>query len=45
MLAHLAADGWKARTLITEIALSLPFRAKRNPLVTPPAAAAPLTAK
>jgi hypothetical protein len=45
VLAHLAADGWKARTLITEIALSLPFRAKRNPLVTPPAAAAPLTAK
>ncbi|MBA3937866.1 MAG: DUF1592 domain-containing protein [Planctomycetes bacterium] len=45
ILTHLAADGWKARTLVTEIALSLPFRAKRNPLIKPAAPSAPLTAK
>jgi hypothetical protein len=42
---HLAAAGWKARRVNTEIALSLPFRAKRNSLVRPPASSAPLTAK
>jgi hypothetical protein len=39
IVKHLAADGWKAQTLVSEIALSLPFRFKRNPTVAPVASA------
>jgi hypothetical protein len=35
IVAHLAADHWRAQTLITEVALSLPFRFKRNPTIAP----------
>lgn len=35
IVKNLAAAEWKAQSLITEIALSLPFRWKRNPTVAP----------
>jgi len=38
IVATLAADQWRAQTLVREIALSLPFRFKRNPDVAPAAA-------
>jgi hypothetical protein len=41
---NLAADGFKAQTLIREVALSLPFRYRRNPTAAPVASAtAPTT--
>ena len=35
IVKNLTADQYRAQTLISEIALSLPFRFKRNPTITP----------
>jgi hypothetical protein len=39
IVKNLAAAEWKAQALVAEIALSLPFRSKRNPTVAPAVAA------
>ena len=44
IVTALAADGYKARTMIAEIVASLPFRMKRNPTISPAAPATAATA-
>lgn len=41
ILSRLAADGWKTRTLVSEVVTSLPFRYRRNAGWVPPSVSRP----